>query len=292
MSKPRLTILLILILLLSWFTWGLYATARQARLNEQLIIAVDRLDDLEVQRLLSKGADANTRQVGDPPSTWMVRLLHRITHRAPKRDDRGNPVLVYAAGKGDGVIVKALLAHGANPTASDETPDDLGNTPWSVAIDNDDWPIMQILLAAGVDINTRDTYGKTALCEAAEWGDVKTIQSLVKRGADLNHINRHDAPVLLQALRWDVDDHLTPLKVLLADGADVNGKDSDGQTPLMRAAGNLSPKAVRLLLAHGANINAQNSDGHSALWYVKNDRPDIPDERRSMLLLLRDHGAK
>lgn len=83
--------------------------------------------------------------------------------------------------------------------------------------------VVELLLAAGMDPNTKNLAHETALWKAAEKGQVKTLH------------------------------------VLLEKGADVNATDVWGITPLMKAAENGSATIVQVLLANGADVNARDN---------------------------------
>jgi len=87
-------------------------------------------------------------------------------------------------------------------------------------------------LANGVDVNTRDNEGWTALHESASHG------------------------------------HKGIAELLIAAGADVNAKDNDGETPLHHALSSLYPKIAALLVDKGADVNAKSTGGWTPLHYV------------------------
>lgn len=90
------------------------------------------------------------------------------------------------------------------------------------------------LLKQGVDPNTKDALGRTALMYAGINGQTKII-----------------------------------MPALLDKGADANAKSLDGTTALIAAVIFSDPDAVRLLLRHGADMNARDNNGNSALdWAV------------------------
>lgn len=141
--------------------------------------------------LLAAGADPNLQLKLFPP----FRSL---------RDDRGKDLmlgpgttpLVRAAKAGDVGCVKLLLAHGANPSL----PTASGITPLMAAAGNgslgrdtrgryrneaDAIETVNLLLAAGADVNSRDNNGQTALHGAALWGWSKLVAILAAHNADV-----------------------------------------------------------------------------------------------------------
>jgi ankyrin repeat protein len=120
------------------------------------------------------------------------------------RDDRGadqvltvgTTPLLRAAKAADIETMRLLLAHGANPNLPTAT----GITPLMAAAGNGSSGLdtrgryktqgqaldaVNLLLAAGVDINQRDKNGQTALYGAALWGWNDLVKALAAHNADL-----------------------------------------------------------------------------------------------------------
>jgi ankyrin repeat protein len=144
-----------------------------------------------IDLLLQSGANPNLQLKLFPP----YRSL---------RDDRGadqlltvgTTPLLRAAKAGDTDAMRLLLAHGANPNL----PTAAGITPLMAAAGNGSAGLdtrgryktqaqaieaVNILLAAGVDINQRDKSGQTALYGAALWGWNDLVKTLAAHNADL-----------------------------------------------------------------------------------------------------------
>ena len=101
---------------------------------------------------------------------------------------------------------------------------------------------VNVLLAAGADVNIRSHNGKTALTMAAYYGHASIIATLLKQGA-----NTHD--VLLTAMKNSDGPKADLLPVLIAAGVDLNPVDALGRTPLWYAT---DSKIERMLLKAGA----------------------------------------
>lgn len=144
-----------------------------------------------IQVLLEAGANPNLQLKLFPP----YRSL---------RDDRGADglltvgatPLLRAAKAGDVDAMRLLLAHGANPSLPSAT----GITPLMAAAGNGSTNIdtrgrykteaqaldaVNLLLAAGVDVNQRDSNAQTALFGAATWGWNDLVKTLAAHNADL-----------------------------------------------------------------------------------------------------------
>lgn len=158
--------------------------------------------------------------------------------------------------------------------------DDLGLV---AAAKRGDHPKLRLLLQRGVNANTTDANGATALAWAAHQDDLEAAALLIKSGADVNRSDSHGVSPLYLACENGSEQMV---RRLLGAGADPNAALKSGQTALMTASrtGNLA--AVELLLSHDAKVNArENSRGQTSLmWAVAENHDGIVRE-------LIDHGA-
>jgi hypothetical protein len=124
-------------------------------------------------------------------------------------------------------------------------------------------------LIAGVDVNLRDQQtGTTALEHAVRNANREMVQLLLAAGANVNAKNSGDETVLMM-----LDDDATSDLVwdLLNSGADVNQKDSGGNTALMQVASTRNLEALKTLLDAGAKINERNKLGKTALMIAASE---------------------
>ena len=113
---------------------------------------------------------------------------------------------------------------------------------------------LRSLLAAGVDLETRDGGGNTALHWAAIHGDAALVAELLERGAAADAENASGAAPLLYAVG-----NLDAVRALVKRGASVNRISKFHTTPLMAAARYPDSRAVvRFLLEHGADPKTEN----------------------------------
>ena len=100
----------------------------------------------------------------------------------------------------------------------------LGSTPLHEAVRNNRKEIVELLIAEGANVNTRDRSGETALYQAAHMGYLELCKLLINNGADLNistsKITMGHSPLYF-AIR---NRHADVAELLITSGADVNKK--------------------------------------------------------------------
>lgn len=142
---------------------------------------------------------------------------------------------------------------------------------------------VRALLEAGVDVDTRQPDGATALQWAAHWNDLQTADLLLQAGADINAAN--DLGVTPLALACE-NASVAMVERLVRAGANPNLAQVSGLTPLMIAARTGNAKVVETLLASGASVGASvHKTGHSALMWA------VGEGHHDSVRLLVAHGA-
>ena len=211
-----------------------------------------------VARLLAAGADPNL----DPPDSW------------------GQPLCLAARGKSPEhvEVVRLLLNSGARP--NDKCIQGYGPTPLMRAAEVGNPNTVQLLLAAGADVNAvvwsptvmsrRDT---TALMYAAQEGHAEAVKLLLEAGAA---VNAEMLPCGWTSLWLAADtrggvrpdreeDYAATARELLRHGADVSAAPpSDLRTPLLVAAQVNSAMFVQVLLEFRADPNVRDAEGQTA----------------------------
>jgi ankyrin repeat protein len=127
------------------------------------------------------------------------------------------------------------------------------------------------LLAAGADVNARDTYGATVLMNAAHSGNLEMVEALLSAGAEVDAKDELGWTALMKACHnADLDRGFPEIVTrLIAAGADPNVNITYGIRPLMLAAGYGEAGVCEALLAGGADVLARNDGGLTALMMVK-----------------------
>ncbi len=156
---------------------------------------MDHLDFIKL--LVAKGADVNARVCGvqSTPKECKGDTTETRTNFTMQwlYEDGATPFL-RAAQSGDVVLMKYLLAHGADP----KIPTQHNDTALSVASgigwvegitfewsEAENLEAVKMCLDAGIDVNAADFEGRTALHGAAHKGRTAVIQMLVDHGANL-----------------------------------------------------------------------------------------------------------
>jgi len=146
---------------------------------------MDHLDYIKL--LLDKGANVNAR-IKDSTQTRTVFTNQWL-------DENGATAFLRASQSGDLVLMKLLLAHGADPkidTALHVTALQVAaGVGWVEGITYEWSPAqtldaVKLLLDLGLDANAQADTGRTALHGAAHKGSTAVVQVLVDHGAKLN----------------------------------------------------------------------------------------------------------
>jgi ankyrin repeat protein len=166
---------------------------------------VDRAPHLElIKLLLSKGVDVNVRTKEVPP---VRRAFLRVTGDLSWVDVTGQTPFFKAALHGDVTVMRLLLEHKADPHIAVHA----GTTPLMAAA-GVNWVYSQTydegqasLLEAvklchelGMDVNTQNSMGITALMGAANRGSDDIIKFLVEKGAKLETTDKEGR----NAMNW------------------------------------------------------------------------------------------
>ena len=164
-----------------------------------------------------------------------------------------------------GGVLMALLAGVATPGIRDQRIAD--------AAEKQDMAAVRTLLEQGVDANSAQPDGATALHWAVHWDDLATAEVLIGEGANVEAANEYGATPLSLAC---TNGNGTMVQALLDAGANANSAAQSGETVLMRCARSGRAEAVKALLAHGAQANAKdNEHGQTALmWAVAQKHPE------------------
>jgi ankyrin repeat protein len=158
-----------------------------------------------VQLLLEHGADPN------------IAVVEEVAEGEHNSSRHTSNCLALAVGLGHTAIVKLLLDHGMDISATYDAVNHCSVTLLFYAAEYSHLDLMRLLVARGIDINAVDFEGRSALTAAATESDtVAPLQLLLELGADPNkEVLR--TPLYAAAVRGDVQF----AQALLDGGADV-----------------------------------------------------------------------
>jgi ankyrin repeat protein len=230
-----------------------------------LLLAVENGHFELAMALVEAGADPNDQRSG-------FSSLHAISWvRKPDASDVGDPAPIGSGRLTSLQFVQALVARGANvnarlgkgvprPPASATMLGTEGATPFLMAADRADVPLMRELLKAGADPLLPNADKTTPLMAAAGLG---TSDPLEEAGTE--------------------DEALEAVKMLLDLGADLNAVDSKGDTAMHGAAYGNFPTIVKLLADRGADINIwkqADTEGRTPLFIAEGYKAGRPQPSR------------
>jgi ankyrin repeat protein len=113
--------------------------------------------------------------------------------------------------------------------------------------------IVRTLLDKGVDIDSRDATGRTALHRAADWNDKDLVEMLLKYNADVD-IKDNKLETAWSSICGN-EGHAEVEAILVKAKTDVNTKGEDGVSALYLAAAGGHTTIVRRLLRSGTDPN-------------------------------------
>jgi ankyrin repeat protein len=139
------------------------------------------------------------------------------------------------------------------------------------AVKSGDVESLRRMLAAGADVNLRDSGGATLLMLASHDGNQTMDLALIEAGADVNASDEQGwTPLMKAAYNAEQNRGFADVVQALIDaGANVEAPISYGIRPLMLAAGYGETAVAETLLRAGADVLARNDGGLTALMMVK-----------------------
>jgi ankyrin repeat protein len=164
--------------------------------------------------------------------------------------DEGKTLLLLAAEVGDGETVQVLVAAGANV----DKPDRNGSTPLMAAAESGFASAVALLIAANAQVDAVNRYSQTAVYLAVAKGHTAIVAALIAAGADVNKSGPFASALAIAALNGRAD-----LVRLLIDA------DARRDEALWGAAVGGNVRVVTLLLSAGVSREALTAAVHRAL---------------------------
>lgn len=210
--------------------------------------------------LLSKRVDIEPKSSTDHGATplhlaaernqsQLVLMLHRAGSDLESRDYLKRTALHRASRAGSMQAVRTLIRLRADVHATDRAL----NTPLLTASRLPGRAeILEALIDAGADINRRSRHDMTALHHAITT-DTRATATLLSHDIDLDARDSEGRTALLLAATRDIDKHWPRIKQVIEARADLNAKDKAGNTLLKIAYHQQHEKLLKLLLRHGVD---------------------------------------
>lgn len=103
---------------------------------------------------------------------------------------------------------------------------------------------VRAMLSAGINVNAKNTTGRTALMGAAYYGNRSIVRELVVEGVDVNLADEQGKTALMLAV---ANNRLQVVEVLLNAGADVTLADKKEKTAVTMAEKTKNKKLIKLI---------------------------------------------
>ena len=197
-------------------------------------------------------------------------------------DTAGFTPLHIAAVLGYTEIIATILSHhGVN---LDTRIGDHEYAPMHFATERGHVRAVELLIAAGADVNIQNAGGVTPLIVAASRRNEGMLDAIISApGVDVNmRMGDGRAPLHFAVIHK----HIAAIEMLIEAGADVNMRMGDGRAPLHIAVMKKRVRAVELLLEAGADVNMHMGDGRAPLHIAVEEK-----QMRAVNLLLAAPGA-
>lgn len=202
-------------------------------------------------------ATPQASRAADAPEPGSGNALGIGEPRAPERFTLELRFL-QAARDGDRKMVEVTLARGV----AIDTKDDLGRNALLLAThDAGDLALVRWLAERGASIDLPDVGGRAPVSWAAADGRIEILRWLADEGAVVDRPDVEKRTPLFHAVTTE---QLDAVELLLARGASPNAADRYGDTPLMMACSKGYDALAQLLLERGADPSLRNQEGRSA----------------------------
>lgn len=207
--------------------------------------------ELIVQDLLAHERDDETGDVTE------------LTKHVNAQNNEGTTALIEAAMYGHEASVELLLAARADV----EIVNKLGETALLTACANGNEKTARMLFQAdGGSIDATGPRGETTLMAACRYGHLTMVRTLIALGVEPNTVDASGETALMHVCQYEQDDDDEMLELLLKAGASVDFvRLNDGSTALHIACETSHDEAVAQVLKAGADVNAVRADGHTPL---------------------------
>ena len=199
-------------------------------------------------------------------SFWLVALLV-LAACGGDRQARQDPRLVRAAGEGDAEEVARLLADGVDIDSHDRA----GRTAVTAAVYGSHVDVVRLLVDEGADVDIQDDSRANALLAAGETGDVEVLREVLRAEPDLTRTNRFGGTALIPAADRG---HVEVVRELVQTDIDIDHVNDLGWTALLEAVilgdgGEPHQAIVELLVEAGASVDIADGEDVTPLEHAR-----------------------
>lgn len=243
-----------------------------------LFMAADNLQDQTIRTLIELRGDINMQ---DGVGRKVLNIIAMKLSEDEGSKLNANQAVFLAVKQGHEAVLKVLLACGVDINEKDSD----GRTPLLQAAASGNEVMAKLLLEKGANIEGRDReFGWTPLSWAVEEGQEAVVQLLLDKGADIEAQHNWNGRT---PLSWAVEKgQESIIRLLLKKGANIEAMNWDGRTPLSRAAQGGHVAVAKLLLEKGANTETRDTEyGCTPLSWA------VEKEQEAIIKLLLDRGA-
>ncbi len=225
-----------------------------------LMIGISQGDYKKVEQAINNGADVNGNDnyhntpltsACYKPNHKIVELLLKNGAKVNMRNDNGYLPLHFAAGSGNIETIKILIKYGVNLFLKD--CDDKLAVDWAI---EDDMKETAEFLKQEMDKQNQK------FLRAVANNDLEEVKKLIKQGVDINTKDEKGFTALSHACL--ITKNIEMIELLIDNGADIDTKTNEGNTPLISACYFGNNDVVDCLVSNGANIYIENDGGHNA----------------------------
>ena len=172
-------------------------------------------------------------------------------------DGDGVTVTTQASYHGLTSVVDALIKKGVDLAAANVE----GINPLIAASSEGHTEIVKLLIETGkIDINSKDKDGTNALMAAAVRGHKDVVELLLRSGIDQNTQNSDGHSALMFAYNGK-----NQVQTLLDKYSEYMKEASDNSTKIIKEALSTHVEVVNMLLKYGADLDLKDNEGHVAL---------------------------
>jgi uncharacterized protein len=194
-------------------------------------------------------------------------LLLFVVARGGEHSRDEDARLVEAAARGDLESVRQVLGRGVDVDSRDAQ----GRTAVTAAVYAGNLEMVQALIEAGADVDIQDDMRTNALLATGETGNAEILQAVLRADPDLTRTNRFGGTALIPAADRG---HVEVVRDLVRTAIDLDHVNDLGWTALLEAVilgdgGDAHQRIVRILVDAGANIEIADADGVTPLEHAR-----------------------